>query len=295
IQGRTDGIQIAGVSNVALKNVDGVQLSGVANVALRDVNLLQVSGVLNSGKNVGGAQIAGVLNASYGAVTGAQFAGVMNAARSVRALQLAGVMNVAIDTVFGAQLATVLNFSRHNRGFQLGLINIGDTVSGASIGLINLFLRGYNKIELHYDDVLPFSARLLLGSQRFYNIFGIGTNGLDDGEVWGYSYGFGSAFHVGRKRNFINLHLIMTDLQDDDTWFERLVPLVRTELLFAFSPGKGWSFFAGPVWNNLFFKESYLEDDPFISDIAPYTLYEGAWGSYKVQGWFGFTGGMRFF
>jgi len=295
IQGRTDGVQVAGVSNVALKNVDGVQLSGVANVALRDVNMIQVAGVLNSGKNVGGAQVAGVLNASYGAVTGAQLAGVLNFARSVRAVQLAGVMNVAADTVFGVQIGTVLNFARHNRGVQLGLINIGDTVAGASIGLINLFLRGYNKLEFHYDPVMPYSARLLLGSQRFYNIFGIGTSGFQLREVWGYTYGFGSAFRVGRKRNKINLHLTATDLQDDEQPFDRFVPLIRTELLFAFSPGKGWAIFAGPVLNNLLYKESYLEDDPFISDVAPYTLYETRRGDFNIQGWIGFTAGIRFF
>ncbi len=295
IQGRTDGVQIAGVSNIALKNVDGVQVAGVLNAALLDVNKVQVAGVLNSGKNIGGAQLAGVLNASYGEVAGAQLAGILNVGRNVRAMQLAGIMNVAVDTVFGAQMAAILNFSRHNRGFQLGLINIGDTVAGTSIGLINLFLRGYNKVEFHYTDVLPYSGRLLLGTQKFYNIFGIGTAAFDPGNVWGYTYGFGSAFRLGKKRNTISLNLTMTDLQDNELWLDRFIPLVRTELLFGFSPGKGWTLFAGPVWNNFFFKQEYLEDNPFILDIAPYTLYEGKWRQYDVQGWIGFTAGIRFF
>ena len=293
ISGRTDGVQIAGVNNLALKDVDGVQIAGVSNIAIRDVNMLQVAGVLNLGKDISGAQIAGVLNGSYGNVRGFQIAGVINTSRNVSTLQLASVLNVAADTVFGVQLAAVLNFGRHNRGFQLGLINIGDTVSGASIGLINLFLRGYNKIELHYADVLPYSARFLLGTQRFYNIFGMGTQGFDVNQVWGYTYGFGSAFRIGRKRNFINLNLTITDLQNDDTWFEHIIPMTRVELLAGFSPGKGWLLFAGPVWSNLFYKQSDLENFPFISDIPPYTLYEGSFGSRQAVGWIGFTAGLR--
>ncbi len=293
IQGRTDGVQIAGVLNFALKDVDGVQLAGVSNMAIRDVNKLQVAGVMNLGRDITGAQIAGVLNGSYGNVRGFQIAGIMNTSRNVSSLQLASILNVAADTVFGAQLAAVMNFGRHNRGFQLGLINIGDTVSGASIGLINLFLRGYNKIELHYSDVLPYSARLLLGTQRFYNIFGIGTQGFETNQVWGYTYGFGSAFRIGRKRNFINLNLTITDLQNDATWFEHVIPLARLELLVGFSPGKRWLLFAGPVWSNLFYKQSELEDFPFIQDIPPYTLYEGKFGSRQAVGWIGFTAGLR--
>ncbi len=295
-EGRTRGVQLAGVSNLAVKDVDGVQLAGVLNIGVKDVNSVQMAGVMNFGRNVPGGQLAGVMNTSYGRVSGIQLAGVLNSGRTLRSLQLAGVMNVAIDTVHGAQLAAVFNFARKNHGFQLGLMNMGDSAAGASVGLLSLYLRGYNKIELQTNETLPYSIRVKLGANpKFYNIFGLGTQGFGTGEIWGYTYGIGTAFSVGkRRRNMINFDLTATDLQDDDTWFEELTLMGRFGVFYAQALGKRFRIYGGPVLSALFFDPAKTDEFPFILEIPPSNkLFHEKYRDVDVIGWMGFEIGLR--
>jgi hypothetical protein len=297
-RGNVSGVQIAGVSNVAFEEVQGVQLAGVGNFSKSYIDNTQIAGVLNVGEDLGGGQIAGVMNVSYGRIEGFQLAGVLNAGRTVRSLQLAGVMNVAIDTLGGAQLAGVINFARKNQGFQLGLLNMGDSAEGFSLGLLSLYLKGYHTLELAYNETLPWSVRVKLGANRkFYNIIGLGTQGFNDGDVWGYTYGVGSALPLGvKKRNLITLELTATDLQDDDTWFEEWTVMGRLGVHYSQYLGKRLMLFAGPVWSNLFFDPNQVEDFPFILGIPPsQTLYEERSGDISVIGWLGFEVGLRLF
>ena len=297
VRGRTEGVQIAGINNLAIKDVDGLQFSGITNVAFKDVNAGQFAGIGNFGRNVKGGQFAGIFNTSYGKINGVQFTGILNTSKSVHSLQVAGIMNVAIDTVEGAQISTILNFARHNKGFQLALVNIADTVSGTSIGLINLVRKGYNKIEIHGNEVLPFSSRVLLGTRRFYNIIGFGTKGFAKGNVWGYTYGFGGVIGLGRskKKSDLSFDLTFTDLQDDDTWFEELNLNTRLGILYSYQIIKGVKMFAGPTWSQLIYDPANLAGDVFLSDIAPYTIYETTRGQRKIEGWIGFEAGIRLF
>ena len=270
-----------------------MQLAGVSNVALKNVNSVQIAGVVNFGRDIGGLQLAGVLNASYGYIDGSQIAGVLNTSRSVKSLQLAGVANVTADTVYGAQVASVFNFGRKVRGFQLALFNFGDSTSGTSIGLINLFWRGYNSLEVTTNEVLPMHVQLRMGGYHFYNIFGIGTQGFSTGNVWGYTYGMGTAIRLGRKRNLLHLDLTTTDLQDDDSWFENVTPLVRFELNFAWGISRRFALFGGPSLNNFLFTDEDQIEYSFIQELAPYTMYEGKWKDWTIQGWVGFNAGLR--
>jgi hypothetical protein len=98
---------------------------------------------------------------------------------------------------------------------------------------------------------------------------------------------------MGRKRNLIHLDLTLTDLQDDDTWFEELNGLARLELLFAFSLSRRFAIFGGPTFNNLFYETLNLESDTFLEDIPPYTLYETTYDDWQIKGWIGFNAGLR--
>ncbi len=297
-RGITRGVQFAGVSNIALRDVDGLQMAGVINVSLKNVNKAQFAGVLNFARDVPGGQFAGVFNSSYGQVGGVQLAGVLNTGRTVRSLQLAGVMNVAIDSVNGTQMAAVFNFARKNYGFQLGLFNMGDSAAGLSVGLLNLYLRGYHKLELSTNETLPYSARIKLGANRkFYSLIGLGTQGFDTGSIWGYTFGFGSAFPVGKqKRDRISIDLTATDLQDDDTWFEEWTVMSRLGIFYSLSLGKRFSIFAGPVWSNLYYDPEKTDEFPFIYELIPdRTLYHRSVNEIRMAGWMGFEAGLRFF
>ena len=278
ITGRTDGIQVAGINNLAKNDVDGIQLAGISNVAIRDVNKLQLAGVVNFGSGITGAQVSGVINGSYGQVNG---------------LQLAGVMNVASDTLDGIQLASVVNYAKHNSGLQLGLVNIGLSSSGTSIGLLNLFWRGYNKVELSSNEILPMNARIKLGNRRFYNTIGFGTKGFASNNVWGYSYGIGTVIPVGKKQNDLNFDLSATDLQDDDTWTETINLNVRLGAFYGFRINRRLMIYGGPVWSHLIYDPDNLVDNPFLNDLAPYEMYKTTLGGNTVQGWIGFEFGLR--
>jgi len=287
------GFQISGINNLATHNVDGFQISGISNVALKDVNRMQIAGILNFGKDIGGAQVAGIINTSYGTVKGLQIAGILNTGKTVRAGQIAGIMNVAVDTVSGVQLAPIMNFARINKGFQLSLININDSVSGTSIGLLNLVWRGYNKVEIYGNEVLYMSTRVKLGTRKFYNIIGLGTQGFAKNNVWGYTYGIGGVIHLGKSPNDLNIEITATDLQDNDTWFEELNLNARLNVHYAQHITKRLMVFGGPTWSHLIYPEANLVKDTFLKDIPPYIMYETTTNSTVIQGWIGFELGLR--
>ena len=295
VTGRTDGLQIAGINNLARQNVDGVQLAGISNVALKDVNKVQIAGITNFGRNVKGGQIAGIFNTSYGQVSGGQFAGIFNTSQTVKTLQIAGLMNVALDSIEGAQITSLINFTRHNKGFQLAILNIADSVSGISIGLINIVRKGYNKLEIHANEVLPLSARVKFGTKKFYNIVGFGTQGFSANNVWGYTYGIGGAVGIGKKNNDLSFDLTFTDLQDDDTWIDEFNINSRLSVIYSRSITKHLMVFGGPTWSQLIYDPDNLQQDSFLTEIPPYTWYESTTGKRNVVGWIGFEFGVRLF
>ena len=278
ITGSTDGVQVAGINNLARNDLNGIQIAGVSNVTMRDVHKLQVAGVVNFGADITGVQIAGVINSSYGQVKG---------------LQLAGVMNIAADTLSGQQVASIVNFARHNNGFQLGLVNIGYAATGTSLGLLNLFWRGYHRLEVFGNEVLPMNARVKFGTRKFYNAIGFGTNGFASGNVWGYSYGFGTVIPLGEKQHHLNIDLSATDLQNDDTWVETMNLNVRLGVLYGFRINRRFIIYGGPVWSHFIFDPDHLAEQPFIDDVAPYELYSTHLGDDVVQSWVGFELGVR--
>lgn len=278
ITGRTDGIQVAGINNLARNDLDGIQVAGVSNVTLREVNKLQLAGVVNFGADITGVQLAGVMNSSYG---------------QVRGWQLAGVMNIAVDTLHGTQFTSLVNFAKHNSGVQLGLVNIGLSASGTSIGLLNLFWRGYNKVELFAHEVLPMNARIKFGTRKFYNSVGFGTRGFASNNVWGYSYGVGTVIPAGKKQNDLNIDLSVTDLQNDDTWAETMNLNVRLGAFYSFRIHRRLMIYGGPVWSHFIYDRDNVAEEPFIEDIAPYEMYKTRFGDHVVQGWVGFEVGVR--
>ncbi len=296
ILGRLNGVQLAGINNFASQNVDGVQLSGITNVAWKDVNKFQAGGIANFGRNIGGAQLAGIFNISYGEVDGAQIAGIFNGGKIVQKVQLAGIGNFSWEETNGVQIASMFNYTKENRGFQLAILNISDTVSGTSIGLINLVWKGYNKLEISANEVFPYNARVKFGTQKFYNIVTFGTHGFSKGDIWGYGYGFGGAIPLGKsKRHELDIDLTFSDLQNDNTWFEDVNLLTRLNVHFNYRFNKYISIFGGPTWSQLIYPEDYTEKAPYITEVIPYSLYQKNYSKKIVDGWIGGEFGIRIF
>ncbi len=277
VLGSTTGVQISGINNFARNDVDGVQIAGISNIALQDANKVQIAGIVNIAAKVKGIQLAGV----------------GNTATNMQSIQIGGVFNYAADTVTGIQLASILNFAQRNEGLQLAFINVGKSSSGTSIGLLNFFWEGYNKIELAGNEILPMNVRVNFGNRKFYNTIGLGTKGFAKNQVWGYTYGIGSVFAIGKKENDLNLSLSVTDLQDDDSWFEEVNLNTRLGATVGFHINSRMMVYGGPVWSQLIYTSDRLQEDSFLEDLAPYTLYKHESGSKSVEGWIGFEFGIR--
>ncbi|MEL7001408.1 MAG: STN domain-containing protein [Bacteroidota bacterium] len=292
--GHVNGTQIAGINNVARQNVDGIQIAGISNIAFQDVNKLQIAGVINFGRDISGAQFAGILNAGYGKVNGLQVAGIMNVTRNVRTLQLAGISNIAIDTVHGAQVAPIFNFGRYIKGFQVGLVNVGySTEEGTSVGLVNLFWKGYNKLEVATNDMFVYNVRAKLGSRRFYNIFGYGSEGFQNDDIKGYTYGIGKVIAVGKKGNDLNFDLTVTDFQVNNEFGDGLGLNNRLGIHYGFKINSRFMIYGGPVFNHLIYDRNNSQERNFLENLPPYELYSSTIGDNINVGWVGFEFGIR--
>jgi len=143
-----EGIQLAGLINVARDNLSGFQISGGINMAGRAGIGLQLAGISNSvGKYFIGFQLAGIYNISIDAVDGGQVSLISNYTKGeLNGLQIGAINKSKVmkgkNTIptgnRGFQFG-IVNISSNMDGTQIGLINIGRQVRGVQVGLINIF------------------------------------------------------------------------------------------------------------------------------------------------------------
>ncbi len=144
-----DGIQLAGLINVARDNLTGFQVSGGINMAGRSGIGLQMGGISNSvGEYLIGIQLAGIYNIAIDAVSGLQISLISNYTQGelngmqIGAINQSKVMagkNTGTTTRNKGFQLGIANISRSMDGTQIGLINIGKQVRGVQIGLINFY------------------------------------------------------------------------------------------------------------------------------------------------------------
>ncbi len=181
-------------------SVDGLQGAGVFNIADGDIRGLQGAGVFNIvAGGVRGAQGGGVFNIVGGDVRGAQGAGVFNIAERVNGLQAAGVFNIA-GTMHGVQAAGVLNIADKASGTMIALVNVAGELDGVAIGLINIIGNGINDVALdcQFDTGMAY-ATWRSGTPVLYASFSAGqpaavllstTEGLTVGAALGHRFRF---------------------------------------------------------------------------------------------------------
>ncbi len=293
VRGGMRGTQVAGAFNLATQDVNGVQFAGGLNVTLRDVQKTQVAGALNYGRNVNGAQVAGGLNVALGKVGGGQVAGALNVARDVTGGQVSVGVNVAVDTVRGGQVG-VLNFARVVRGGQVGILNFSDTITGSSVGILSFAWRGYHRVELVTNDVMPGTVQLRTGTRSFHNILGY-SPAFAGQQRWGFLYGFGSEPRLGRT-TFLSLDLTAEQIVEQPQWVDAINILGRFSASFGVLVQQRFTLTAGPVMNVLVSDWSDPMGFP-LSSIPPRTspLQERE-GATHITGWYGWRAalGVRF-
>lgn len=267
-------VQIAGIFNVVGGNVNGIQLGGLYNNVLGSVRGIQLSLVHNSVKR----DLNGIQLATYNHVRG-----------KVRGIQLAALGNVAGQKVSGLQAAGLFNYARNLRGVQLGVVNIADTSSGYSIGLINIVRYGYHKLALSSNETLNANVALKTGSKQLYTIWTGGLRINDNSKLYAFGFGFGREFGLS-KRVSLNPELTQQYIYQG-TWL-RTNQLSRLDAALTYKFSKGLSVNAGPSLN-FFYSDQH-------SPINGYTYVQNLHhsfitGSNNWSGWLGWTIGVSFF
>jgi hypothetical protein len=294
VAGNVRGTQVAGILNKSGGFVHGVQLGGLYNEAFT-MQGMQISGVANRTiADADGMQISGLFNLSGDNSTKLQASGIINLTRNTANLQLSGLVNVA-DKVETGQVSTLFNLAKEVKGFQLGLINKSDTVSGVSVGLLNLVKRGYNNVELYAGEGLHGNLLLRLGSNSFYNIFHIGARyPQGDTNLWGFGYGIGSRFALGSTRSF-NFELLAIHINEVKNFTRTLNSIGQMRLIWNYQVARNIALFFGPTANMMISRLKNDEKGTIGSSIVPYSIFTvKPDDDTNIQTWIGVNAGFRF-
>jgi hypothetical protein len=274
-------VQIAGLFNQVGGHVSGLQLAGLANSVMTSTN---------------GVQIAGLSNFTTGPVRGFQLAGLLNfSAKNVEGTQIAGLANYTHRDILGAQISVLLNIARNVTGSQVGLFNYSDSTTGAPIGLISFVRKGYHKVEIGGDEMMPVNISLRTGTRSFYNMLFAGIRPEQtDTITWGFGYGIGFSPKLGKK-TYLNIELSSQQLNKGNILALNLIN--RTYVGFDWQITKGFGLYAGPSLNWRLFDRSFSNHPETFTYANPPLLSEKNYpiADLSSQLWFGFRAGVRFF
>jgi len=196
-----NGVQIAGFGNIS-DGVRGIQFAGFINAAASGVGGVQLAGFSNIGEDMKGIQLAGFGNVAFSETGGVQLAGFVNVAEDMSGIQAGGFGNRA-TRMNGLQISGAYNRSQTLNGLQIGIISVNDTIGrGISLSLINIVKRGfYREWEFSFSDYANITAGYKMGMQRFYTIYTVGANFVED-HLWSAGIGFGNCTRIGNRFNF---------------------------------------------------------------------------------------------
>lgn len=295
--GGTTKAELGGLFNIDKGDVKSVQLAGVFNQVGGKVKGLQMAGVLNANlDSVDGAQISGVGNFTTGEVKGLQMAGVLNiTTANLQGTQLAGVANFTNRDVNGAQISSVLNIGRNVFGSQIGLFNYSDSISGVPFGLISFVRKGYHKVEIGADEMLPINISLRTGTRSFYNMLFAGVRPEQaDSTTWAFGYGIGTSPRLSKK-TFLNIEMSAEQMNKGNVLALNVIN--RAYLGFDYQISKGFGIYAGPTLNWRVYDSSYTDHPELFTYASPKIRSEKTIpvDNLASQFWVGFRGGVRFF
>ena len=289
----TKGAQLAGFINLS-RNMTGTQMAGFANIAIGDVDGTQFAGFYNHARKVDGAQFAGFHNHAR-TTDGAQLAGFANIAiDSVKGAQISGFFNQTTD-LDGAQISGFLNKAKTVRGVQLGIINVADTVeNGATIGLINIVMKGMHQFELSHNDVTDLNLEFKSGTPRFYGIVGAGIETREN-EFWAFGGGFGTQFNPFPNKLYTGIEATTHSLHKGRESFENKFNMVnKLSLNLGYQLTKTISVNAGPVLNIYITNMYNADSQTYGYDIGGNPFFDEQYGNRNVRMWVGYHVGVRF-
>lgn len=294
---RTTGVQLAGFTNINGDSIRGLSMSGFANYYRQPVSGLIIAGFSNTCYADNNAvALAGFMNISNGNATQWQIAGGINATRKKAiGLQLAGIANINNDTVHGTQISGILNVARRTVGLQIGLINVADSVTKGSFGLLSFVRKGVHQLEFSTNETFAYNAALRTGSHKFYTALYAGLQPYSGAKtIQYYGYGIGYNARLSKKSN-LNLDLSSHQLVRNFN-FNSYNPYARFDVTYEYFLGKKIALTAGPSMVALGNSLSTWNTIPNYEDVLPsINVYEQTVGDYNFTYWFGAKVGIRFF
>lgn len=292
VLGSFTGVQSSGISNVVRKDLVGLQTAGVANLTIGKVTGGQFSGVINASIDTfTGMQAAGVLNSSIKEFKGVQASGVVNfATKKLTGVQLTGVLNFVATEVEGVQASGIVNYATRVKGVQFGLVNVADTSSGVGIGLINFVLKGYHKMSVSTNEVVPLEVSVKTGTHWLYNIFSAGIDPAKNDRVYMFGFGWGSELPISNRFS-INPELTGHGIYLG-SWAE-LNSMVKLGANLNVHFGRYISVFAGPSF--VMYHDNNMPKAAGYADKVLPTSYKRNNYSTNLSSWVGWNAGITIF
>ncbi|KRB59556.1 STN and carboxypeptidase regulatory-like domain-containing protein [Flavobacterium sp. Root186] len=294
-----NALQMAGIFNTVGGSVNGVQLAGIYNNVFGDLNGLQMSGIHNSIKgSQNGLQITGIYNSVQKDSKGMQMSSIYNRVKGTQnGLQISGIYNAGSGIVRGAQIAGILNYAKELDGFQFGLINITDSPSGYSMGLLNFKKNGYKKISITSNEISDINLAVKTGDNKLYTILMAGRSERSDEEkLTSFGIGFGKNILLGKR--FTYNPEISSQYLYLGNW-DRYNSLSKFDSPFTFRIFKGLAISAGPSFN-IYSSERRDKNAPdnntstFVQDRTKrYNVIKD--NGKGITGWVGWSFGLTIF
>ncbi|MDB5013348.1 MAG: hypothetical protein JWQ25_1550, partial [Daejeonella sp.] len=189
----------------------------------------------------------------------------------------------------GIQIASVVNVAKETKGFQFALINVADTSSGVSIGLVNIIRHGYHKISFSANELTNSNVSIKTGNAKFYTMLMAGANVSNNEKIYTGGYGIGHDFILNRRFSISSEasgHAVFLG-----NW-EYPGILSKGQLQGQYKLNKTFGIFAGPSFSVYKSNSQTQISHGFKTSVAP--SYAKVYNS-STQGWIGWNLGITLF
>lgn len=284
-------VQIAGLANMVGGSVQGFQAGGLINSVLDSLSGFQAGGLVNDvRKSAGGWQAAGVLNHVRYNLNGMQVVGIGNlVSNNTYGIQISGIGNITSHEMKGLQIGGIFNYSKTMRGLQIGLVNVADTSSGFSLGLINWVSKGYHKLSISSSEVINTQVSVKTGNPMLYSMLIAGANFSENEKVYSAGYGLGHDHFISRRFSAsaeLSAQGLYLGNWDHPNILSKGQVNIQMKLI------KGLTLFAGPSYSVYYSDPASLSAPGYKKNIAPASakVY-----SSRTRGWIGWNAGLTLF
>lgn len=297
------GLQLSAGANWNEQQSRGVVFSGVVNLTQTfDRGILASGGVNISRKETKGVLISGVLNISGGFSKGFMAAGGINLADDANGLLIAGGLNIATGKFRGTSIAP-LNIARQHAGVQVGILNVSGSQEGTQIGIINIagegegtpigllsFVKsGRFNVNLWGSETGFVNGGFRLGTERVYNVIGIGYNPFHEDKLWQTAVGIGYYQPLEMNGSGFETDLIYYNVNHDGLWSTDTSSHIQWRFHYTRVFTEGVGLFTGPSLN------LYLTNESQSDSHIPYTIYDHTSGNNRLHWWIGWSLGIELF